>query len=188
MTFGAHGIVYFDPFRYQVRAYARIAAGVTIDIWLFGEITISVSLGARIEVEGPDFHGRATFEVGPDRADGRVRRLRPARRREPLGAGAFIDKYLDAADDGGALAHAVMTHVRRAAGQGRADATPDGSSARPFVVVVEFVADVHEHRAGHRRHADASARRRTHVTHAPAEPGARRRADGRGNVAADASR
>jgi hypothetical protein len=30
VRFGAHGIVYFDPFRYKVGAYARIAAGVTI--------------------------------------------------------------------------------------------------------------------------------------------------------------
>ena len=31
VKFGAHGIVYFDPFSYQVSAYARIAAGITID-------------------------------------------------------------------------------------------------------------------------------------------------------------
>ncbi len=65
VKFGAHGIVFFDPFHYSVSAYASIAAGVTIDTWLFGEITISISIGARIEVEGPDFHGKATFEVGP---------------------------------------------------------------------------------------------------------------------------
>ena len=53
VKFGAHGIVYFDPFHYDVSAYARIAAGVTIDTWLFGEITISISVGARIDVEGP---------------------------------------------------------------------------------------------------------------------------------------
>jgi hypothetical protein len=41
VKFGAHGIVYFDPFHYDVKAYARIAAGVTIDTWLFGEITFS---------------------------------------------------------------------------------------------------------------------------------------------------
>ena len=65
VKFGANGIVYFDPFHYHVNAYARIAAGVTIDTWIFGEITISISLGARIDVTGPDFHGTATFEVGP---------------------------------------------------------------------------------------------------------------------------
>ena len=77
-------------------AYARIAAGVTIDTWLFGEITISISLGARIEVEGPDFHGSATFEVGPveltvefggSRADAQASRSAPT---------AFIAKYLEA--------------------------------------------------------------------------------------------
>ena len=34
--------------------------------------------------------------------------------------------------------------------------TPDGSSSRPFVVVVEF-ADLHQHRAGHQRDAHARA-------------------------------
>ena len=63
-SFGAHGIVYFDPFHYKVSVYARVAAGITIDTW-FGDITFSVSLGARIEVEGPDFHGTVTVEVGP---------------------------------------------------------------------------------------------------------------------------
>ncbi len=65
LKFGCHGIVYFDPFHFKVNAYASIAAGVTIDTWLFGEITISISIGARIMVEGPDFHGTATFEIGP---------------------------------------------------------------------------------------------------------------------------
>ncbi len=136
VKFGAHGIVYFDPFHYHVNAYARIAAGVTIDTWLFGEITIAVSLGARIDVTGPDFHGKATFEVGPieltvefggdDRAQ-----------KQPLSASAFIAKYLEAGADGGALAHAVMTSFGALPAKGE-NATPDGSAARPFIVVVEF--------------------------------------------------
>ena len=36
-----------------------------IKSWIFGEITISISLGARIHVMGPDFRGSVTFEVGP---------------------------------------------------------------------------------------------------------------------------
>lgn len=137
VKFGAHGIVYFDPFSYQVSAYARIAAGITIDTWIFGEITISISLGARIEVRGPDFRGSVTFEVGPveltfefggsDKA-GKV----------PISADAFIDKYLERADGGGgALAHALMTASGAQPSKGE-DSTPDGSSSRPFVVVVEF--------------------------------------------------
>ena len=64
VVFGADGIVYFDPFRFEVDVYARISAGITIDVWI-GEITISISIGARIIVEGPNFHGTATFDVGP---------------------------------------------------------------------------------------------------------------------------
>jgi hypothetical protein len=137
VKFGAHGIVYFDPFHYRVNAYARIAAGITIDTWIFGEITISISLGARIDVEGPDFHGSVTFEVGPveltfdfggpDKAQ-----------RQPISADAFILKYLEPAEDGsGALAHALMTAAGALPAKGD-KATPDGSSTRPFVVVVEF--------------------------------------------------
>ncbi|HBC34434.1 MAG TPA: hypothetical protein DC045_08970, partial [Marinobacter adhaerens] len=64
IAFGANAIVYFDPFYFMADAYARISAGVKIKTFL-GTIRISISLGARIEVEGPDFRGKATIEVGP---------------------------------------------------------------------------------------------------------------------------
>jgi large repetitive protein len=137
LKFGAHGIVYFDPFRYKVEAYVRIAAGITIDTWLFGEITISVSLGARVEVQGPEFRGRATFEVGP--VELTVEFGGPDRvSLKKLSAEEFIGKYLEMADDGsGALIHAVMTDRGALPAKGE-DATPDGSAAKPYVVVVEF--------------------------------------------------
>ena len=132
------GIVYFDPFHYQVDVYARIAAGVTIDTWIFGEITISISLGARIDVSGPDFHGKATFEVGPIELTVEFGGAGPARSCSRSAAGAFIAKYL-----GGRRTAAPprLTRVMTSSGALPAkaqDATPDGSSARPFVVVVEF--------------------------------------------------
>jgi hypothetical protein len=136
VKFGAHGIVYFDPFHYDVMAYARIAAGVTIDTWIFGEITISISLGARIHVMGPDFRGSVTFEVGPIEltfefgGSGKEQK-------QPLPAAEFILKYLEAADSGKARPHALMTNTGTLPAKGE-DSTPDGSSARPFVVVVEF--------------------------------------------------
>ena len=136
VRFGAHGIVYFDPFRYSVMVYARISAGITIDTWIFGEITISISLGASIQVEGPDFHGRATFEVGPVELSVEFGSTEQTRK-ELLGPAAFIGKYLDTAPGGGALAHTAMT-ARGALPAGGEDSTPDGSDARPFVVVVEF--------------------------------------------------
>lgn len=136
VKFGAHGIVYFDPFHYQVSAYARISAGITIDTWIFGEITISISLGARIEVTGPDFHGSATFEIGPIELTVEFGGSNKAQL-QPISAQAFIAKYLEAADDGAARVHAVMTGFGAQPSKGE-DSTPDGSSARPFVVVVEF--------------------------------------------------
>jgi hypothetical protein len=135
VNFGAHGIIYFDPFSYYVYAYARIAAGVTIDTWLFGEITFSINIGARIEVKGPDFTGRATFEVGPIELTvafgGPDKSLK-----DPLSATDFIAKYLEAGDSG-ALAHAVITSFGALPSKGE-QATPDGSAARPFIVVTEF--------------------------------------------------
>lgn len=136
VKFGAHGIVFFDPFHYDVMAYARIAAGVTIDTWIFGEITISIHLGARIHVLGPDFRGSVTFEVGPIEltfefgGSGKEQK-------QPLAADAFITKYLEAADSGKARPHALMTNAGALPAKGE-KSTPDGSSARPFVVVVEF--------------------------------------------------
>jgi len=136
LKFGANGIVYFDPFAYKVGAYLRIAAGITIDTWIFGEITISISLGARIEVEGPDFRGTATFEVGPIELTVSFGGSDQAQR-QPISEDAFIAKYLEAADGGGALAHALMTADGALPAKGE-QSTPDGSAERPFVVVVEF--------------------------------------------------
>ncbi|HEU6454156.1 MAG TPA: DUF6603 domain-containing protein, partial [Roseateles sp.] len=126
VKFGAHGIVFFDPFHYDVSAYARISAGVTIDTWLFGEITISISLGARIHVMGPDFRGSVTFEVGPIEltfefgGDGREQK-------QWLGAGAFVDKFLEG-EGGRARPHALMVNTGALPAKGE-KSTPDGSAA-----------------------------------------------------------
>ena len=136
VKFGAHGIVYFDPFHYQVSAYCRIGAGVTIDTWIFGTITISISIGARIEVAGPDFHGSATFDVGPISLTvsfGGSDKIQL----QPLAPDVFITKYLAPATSGGADAHAVVTAFGALPAKGE-KSTPDGSSERPYMVVVEF--------------------------------------------------
>ncbi|HSQ28716.1 MAG TPA: DUF6603 domain-containing protein [Gemmatimonadaceae bacterium] len=137
LKFGANGIVFFDPFHYQVDAYLRIAAGITIDLGFFGELTISISLGARIEVAGPDFHGTATFDVGPISLTVSFGGSDKAQL-QPIAADAFIEKYLAPAEGGGgAEAHALMTSFGALPAKGE-KSTPDGSTARPFVVVVEF--------------------------------------------------
>ncbi len=136
VKFGAHAIVFFDPFSYQAHAYARIDAGVTIDTWLFGEVSFSLHTGATIEVRGPDFRGKVRFEVGPVGLTfgfgGSDRVVR-----DPLLEAHFIQKYLTAAASGAALAHGVLTNTGAQPNENR-DATPDGSAARPFVVSPEF--------------------------------------------------
>jgi large repetitive protein len=143
LSFGAHGIVFFDPFRYRVEAYVRISAGITIDTW-FGDITFSVSLGARVMVEGPDFRGKASVEVGP--CDVTVKFGSFDDNATPrLTAGEFVPKYLDEAATG--VAQAISSIVSDGAippraGGGPTPEPPDGTPARPFVVTAEFVMTV----------------------------------------------
>jgi hypothetical protein len=140
VSFGANVIIYFDPFRYEADAHARIAAGVTIDLWL-GEVTISVSLGATIAVSGPDFHGKATFEVGPVeltvKFGGSDRTAY-----EPISWDAFVTKYLEAASPGVAR---VLTSLPGKGAippgtgpNGEEQGTADGSAQKPFEVLSEF--------------------------------------------------
>jgi hypothetical protein len=141
ITFGADGIVYFDPFRFEVEAYASISAGVTIDLWL-GEITISVSLGASIMLAGPKFHGVAEFDVGPITIT------------VPFGDSSqsekvclpwdqFVRKYLEEASPGVArVLSAIPGKGALPPGTGPGGqtdtATADGSADKPFEVLCEF--------------------------------------------------
>ena len=51
LSFGADGIIYFDPFWFEVSAYCRISAGINLDLGLF-TISFSITLGATIKVWG----------------------------------------------------------------------------------------------------------------------------------------
>jgi hypothetical protein len=136
---GAHGIVYFDPFWFEVMVYARVSAGIEIETFL-GDISLSISLGARIRVWGPDFSGEATLEVGPCEFTvgfGSERVVEPAQLSWPQ----FAAKYLE--DAGSGVARALSSITGRgtlpAATGGQTGApTPDGTPARPFQVVAEF--------------------------------------------------
>jgi hypothetical protein len=141
IVFGADGIVFFDPFRFKVEVYASISAGITIDVWI-GEITISIHIGARIELEGPNFHGKATFEIGP------VSLTVPFGDTEQSGPNyiswdAFVPKYLEEAAPGVARVLAAIAGkgaLPPGTGPGGATdtAVADGSAERPFEVLSEF--------------------------------------------------
>ena len=141
LVLGADGIVYYDPFHFEVEVYASISAGVTIDVWI-GTITISISIGARILVEGPEFHGIATFSVGPiDLSVEFGDPNQPAH--PPLPWADFVRKYLEEASPGVArVLTAIPGKGSLPPGTGPGGATDtgtaDGSVEKPFVVFAEF--------------------------------------------------
>jgi large repetitive protein len=140
LVFGADGIVFFDPFWLDVTVYVRVSAGITIDVWI-GTITISVSLGASIHLSGPEFHGEATFDVGPVSLT--VPFGNQGSEPQPIDYPTFVRKYLEEAPSGAARALSSVTGrgsltPRPGTGGAKDVATADGSAAKPFVVVSEF--------------------------------------------------
>ena len=138
IEFGANGIVYFDPFWFEVEVYARISAGIKIKTFL-GTIRFSLSTGASLLVHGPDFGGEATIEIGPCSITvpfGSETKRRGAAIDWP----AFVTKYLEDGEGGGARALSAITGLgtlTRKAGQNKGESA-DGSTARPFEVLGEF--------------------------------------------------
>jgi len=130
--------VYFDPFWFEVSAYARISAGIELDLGFFS-ISLSISLGATIKVWGPDFAGRVEFEIGPCTIPvsfGSERKVAP----ELLRWDKFRAKYLE---DGGTAARALSSITGKGSlptSTGGATGAPsaDGSAALPFQVFAEF--------------------------------------------------
>ena len=141
LRFGGDGIVFFDPFWFEVEVYAEAQVGITI--WLlFGSVDIDVSLGFDVIVNGPPIHVEGHFSVCGvgipfefgDEEDPADKALDPNQ---------FAQKYLRA----GADAQVVQASVVRggltagkssAPGSGGVDKVPDGSAENPFRLVPEF--------------------------------------------------
>ena len=138
LSFGADGIIYFDPFWFEVSAYCRISAGINLDLGLF-TISFSITLGATIKVWGPDFAGRAEFEIGPCTIPvefGSKRKVKGA----PLPWTDFVLKYLE---DAGGRARALSGITGRgtlpsATGGKTAAPSSDGTIGLPYRVFAEF--------------------------------------------------
>ncbi|MCK8462474.1 hypothetical protein MUY35_01255 [Aliiroseovarius sp. S1339] len=142
LSFGGNAIVYFDPFRYEADAHVRVSAGIRINV-LFGTINLSFSLGAFVEVAGPEFHGSARVEIGPIDITVRFGNAN-GQTPDPLSWVAFVEKYLELAPGNRAAAlssiagrGALPPPVQSSSGSERG-ATPDGSAAHPFEVMSEF--------------------------------------------------
>ena len=67
LRWGGDAILYFDPFWFEVTAFAELAAGITIDIDLgpLGHLRLnpSVHLHADVLVQGPEVRGRAVIDL-----------------------------------------------------------------------------------------------------------------------------
>ena len=141
LQFGAHGIVYFDPFWFEVMAYARLSAGIDIDLpWPFGSISLSITIGAQVKVWGPDFAGHAEFEIGPCTVPvdfGSPRKVAP----QTLDWGPFVTKYLEDAGGGVARALSAITgkgSLPTATTDPKGAPSADGSEDLPYQVFAEF--------------------------------------------------
>jgi len=143
IAFGANAIVYFDPFYFMADAYARISAGVKIKTFL-GTIRFSISLGATIAVEGPEFHGRAVLEIGP--CDITVK-FGNSRKIQDLSISwdEFVAKYLEETGPGRARTLSGITGKGSLPASTDGDTSApssDGSRERPFEVFAEFEVSV----------------------------------------------
>ncbi|GLY99563.1 DUF6603 domain-containing protein [Actinoplanes sp. NBRC 103695] len=141
-TAGFDAVVSWDPAYYDVTVFIGVTASLNIEInlWFLGTIRIwlGFSIGAELHVWGPRIRGEATLDLGvvrvriPFGPGGRVTV-------EPIGWGAFHDKYLVAGDP-----HEQSMSVVVAGGSippdpgGPAGAPDDGSAERPFRVGPEF--------------------------------------------------
>ena len=137
--FGAMGLVYFDPFYFKVEAWARVSAGIEIETW-FGDISISITLGARVMVEGPKFRGEVDVQVGPCTVTVPFG-AREDKRTPKLDWDKFVAKYLEEAGPGVARVLTGITGkgtLPSATGGALSAPTPDGSLERPFDVHAEF--------------------------------------------------
>ncbi len=138
-SFGAQGLVYFDPFWFTAEAWAQISAGIEIETW-FGDISFSVTLGARVQVEGPEFSGKVSIEVGPCT----VTLPFGSQRDKPtpvLAWAEFVTKYLEESAPGRARAITAITgrgSLPPATGGSTSAPTPDGTPEHPYEVFAEF--------------------------------------------------
>lgn len=139
LSFGCNAIVYFDPFSYEADTHARISAGIRIKTF-FGTFKLSFSLGAAIEVRGPDFRGVARIEIGPIDVTVRFGGSDNASKIY-LSWVQFTTKYLELAP--GNKARALTGIAGRgalpSASGGTSEAgTADGTAAKPFDLISEF--------------------------------------------------
>jgi hypothetical protein len=140
-------LVQWDPFHYQADAGVQIGATFHVEICFFACVTISVSvsMGAQVELDGPPLHAIVTVDL--DIASVTVE-FGSSQPQDALTWGQFSGKYLTTSDPvGGATKTTVAAGARAVQVPPQADRTadpdlpqgpPNGTANRPWAVGPEF--------------------------------------------------
>ena len=131
---GVHILVSWDPFFYDFKAYARISAGIDIEVCFFvcGRVRMSFSFSAEVHIHGPKLRGSVKLDLDLTSVTIKFGPSGSTNSANPLSFAAFHDKYLRSGDDGGTCWRRRSPRVRSRRRPRRPDRAPArGSRARP---------------------------------------------------------
>jgi len=141
LVVGFDALVAWDPFHYCIHAYVSVSVGFKIEICVpflgCARIKFSMSIGADLEIEGPELRGTAKLDLDVTSFTVRFGASGTAASSQKLEWHEFYDKYLVAGDDQRRVLDAVVTTGGLALPAG--GEPDDGSAGRPFKLLPEFV-------------------------------------------------
>jgi len=137
---GFDALVNWDPFHYLVYAYASVTVGFKIEICVpflgCARVRFSMSIGADLEIEGPELRGKAKLDLDVTSFTVRFGATGTPTSDAALLWHEFYDKYLVAGDERRRVLDAVVTTGGLALPAG--GQAEDGSAQRPWRLLAEF--------------------------------------------------
>ena len=138
---GFDALVAWDPFHYLVEVYASVTVGFKIEICVpflgCARVKFSMSIGADLEIEGPELRGKAKLDLDVTSFTVRFGATGSMPSNEGLPWHEFYDKYLVAGDERRRVLEAGVTSGGLALPAGTEP--EDGSAQRPWRLLPEFV-------------------------------------------------
>ncbi len=138
---GFDALVAWDPFHYLVQAYASVTVGFKIEICVpflgCARVKFSMSIGADLEIEGPELRGKAKLDLDVTSFTVRFGATGSMPSDDGLAWPEFYDKYLVAGDDRRRVLEAGVSSGGLALPAG--GEPEDGSAQRPWRLLPEFV-------------------------------------------------
>jgi hypothetical protein len=141
LVVGFDALISWDPFHYLIHAYASVTVGFKIEICVpflgCARIKFSMSIGADLEIEGPELRGKAKLDLDVTSFTVRFGATGAMTSSQGLVWHEFYEKYLVAGDEQRRVMDAVVTSGGLALPAG--SQPDDGSAARPYKLLPEFV-------------------------------------------------